>query len=221
MAAARLRLLIVEDHPETRELMTELLATYGYDVTAVESAERGLEELRSRAYAVVISDHWLEGGETGTWLLCTASAEGLLDETRAIMCSAERRLDGVPDGIPLMRKPIDFAALDGAIRQMIAEPPRSIRRKRATLYVTTSAASARARDQVARWRGQLEARGVEIVIVDLEKEPSRREAEADRVAATPLLVLQGESVCARLIGALDEADVDELLDVVAPRARVG
>jgi DNA-binding NtrC family response regulator len=217
MADVRLRLLIVEDHAETRELMTELLAAYGYEVTAVESAELGLDELRSNAYDVVVSDHWLEGGETGTWLLCTAAAEGLLDRTRAIMCSAERRLDGVPDGVPFMRKPIDFAALDEAIRNLVSEPPRSMRRTRAILYVTTSAASARAREQVSRWRTELAARGVEIVVVDLEEDPSRKEAEADRVAATPVLVLHGESVCARLIGALEDADVDALLDVVAPR----
>lgn len=217
MADVRLRLLVVEDHEETRELMTELLGAYGYDVLAVESAERGLDELRSHAYDVVVSDHWLEGGATGTWLLCTAAAEGLLDRTRAIMCSAERTLDGVPDGVPLMRKPIDFAALDASIKRMLEAPARSTRRTRAILYVTTSAASARAREQVNRWRGHLEQRGVEIVVVDLEKEPARQEAEADRVAATPVLVLHGESACARLIGTLDDADVDELLEVVAPR----
>jgi CheY-like chemotaxis protein len=217
MVDARSRLLIVEDHVDTRELMAELLAVYGYEVTAVESAERGLEELRSHAFDVVVSDHWLEGGETGTWLLCTAAAEGLLDHTRAIMCSAERSIEGVPHGVPFMRKPLDFAALDESIRRMLAEPPRSLRRMRATLYVTTSAASARARAQVSRWRGDLEARGVEIVVVDLEKEPSRAEAERDRVGATPVLVLHGAAACARFVGALDDANVDELLDVVAPR----
>lgn len=217
MADARLRLLIVEDHAETRELMEQLLDAYGYGVTAVDSAERGIEELRSNRYDVVVSDHWLEGGETGTWLLCTAAAEGLLDRTRAIMCSAERKVDGVPEGVPFMRKPIDFAALDQAIKRLVDEPPRSLRRARATLYVTTSAASARARVQVERWRDDLAARGVEILVVDLEKDPSRREAEADRVAATPVLVLHGDCACARLVGALDDANVDELLDVVSPR----
>src|SRR5687767_7231871 len=105
MTDARSRLLVVEDHAETRELMTELLGAYGYEVTAVDNAEDGIEELRSGCYDVVVSDHWLEGGETGTWLLCTAAKEGLLDQTRAIMCSAERKLDGVPEGVPLMRKP--------------------------------------------------------------------------------------------------------------------
>jgi DNA-binding NtrC family response regulator len=217
MADARSRLLVVEDHEETRDLMTQLLGSWGYDVTAVESAERGLEELRSSVYDVVVSDHWLDGAETGTWLLCTASAEGLLDQTRAIMCSAERRLDGVPEGVPFMRKPIDFRALDEAIQRMLAEPPRSIRRKRAILYVTTSAASARARDQVSRWRSELEARGVEIIVVDLEKDPSGGDVDADRVAATPVLIIEGERACARLVGTLDDVNVDELLDVVAPR----
>lgn len=218
MADARSRLLVVEDHEETRELMTDLLGTWGYSVTAVESAERGLEELRSNSYDVVVSDHWLEGGETGTWLLCTASAEGLLDNTRAIMCSAERRLDGVPEGVPLMRKPIDFHALDEAIKRMLSEPPRSMRRKRAILYVTTSAASARAQDQISRWRSDLEARGVEIVIVDLEKHPTSGGVDADRVAATPMLVVEGEAACTRFIGTLEDVNVDEVLDVVGPRS---
>lgn len=218
MAEARSRLLVVEDHAETRELMTDLLGSWGYDVTAVESAESGLEELRSNSYDLVVSDHWLDGGETGTWLLCTASAEGLLDHTRAIMCSAERRLEGVPEGIPLMRKPIDFHALDEAIKQLLSEVPRSTRRKRAILYVTTSAASARAQGQISRWRSDLEARGVEIVIVDLEKHPTSGEVDADRVAATPMLVVEGEGACTRYIGTLEDVKVDELLDVVAPRA---
>lgn len=218
MADARSRLLVVEDHEETRELMTALLGSWGYQVTAVESAERGLDELRTNAYDLVVSDHWLDGGETGTWLLCTASAEGLLDRTRAIMCSAERRLDGIPEGVPFMQKPIDFRALDEAIQRMLAEPPRSIRRKRAILYVTTSAASARAQDQISRWRGDLEGRGVEIVIIDLEKHPTSGGIDPERVATTPVLIVEGERACARLVGTLEDVNVDELLDVVDPRA---
>lgn len=98
--------------------MTEFLARFGYDVTAVESAERAIERLRAEHYDVVVSDHWLEGGETGTWLLCTAEAEGLLERTHAIMCSAEWKLEGVPDGIPLMQKPIDVYALDETIKKI-------------------------------------------------------------------------------------------------------
>jgi hypothetical protein len=101
---------------------------------------------------------------------------------------------------------------------MLAEPPRSIRRKRAILYVTTSAASARAQDQISRWRGDLEGRGVEIVIIDLEKQPTSGGIDPERVATTPVLIVEGERACARLVGTLEDVNVDELLDVVDPRA---
>lgn len=149
MPEARLRLLVVEDHAETRELMTELLGVHGYDVVAVDSAERGIERLRSERFDVVVSDHWLDGGETGTWLLCTAAAEGLLESTCAIMCSAERKLEA-PEGVPLLRKPVDFTALDQTIKRMLAEPPRSMTRQREMLDATIPVARARAPHRRAR-----------------------------------------------------------------------
>lgn len=99
-------MLVVEDHDETRELLRELLVASGYDVVGGATAEDGLHELRSGRYDVVVSDHWLDRGRTGGWMLGAAAAEGLLSRTPAIMCTAERRVSDLPDGVPIMSKPV-------------------------------------------------------------------------------------------------------------------
>lgn len=224
-ASDRISVLVVEDHPETLDLMCEMLGAHGYDPTGVATAEDGLRELRSRRYAVVISDHWLDRGETGTWMLCTAAHEGLLAHTAAIMCSAERRIDGVPDGVPVLTKPIDFPKLLSAVERLLdgAPPPAAASpsavandhaRATATLYVTTTSASARARRRVEQWRSGLENAGVDVDVVDLEREPACSEADDDRVAATPVLVVHKDGTYARLVGALDETTVEDVLDLL-------
>ncbi len=224
-ASDRISVLVVEDHPETLDLMCEMLAAHGYDPMGVATAEEGLRELRSGRYAVVISDHWLDRGETGTWMLGTAAHEGLLAHTAAIMCSAERRIDGVPDGVPVLTKPIDFPKLLSAIERLLdgAPPPEAPApavvandhaRASATLYVTTTSASARARRRMEQWRSELERAGIDVDVVDLEREPARADADDDRVAATPVLVVHKEGTSARLVGALDETTVEDVLDLV-------
>lgn len=174
-ASDRISVLVVEDHPETLDLMCEMLAANGYDPTGVATAEDGLHELRSGGYAVVISDHRLDRGETGTWMLCAAANEGLLERTAAIMCSAERRLDGVPNGVPVLAKPIDFPKLLSAIDRLLDETPSGAprvasdrTRATATLYVTTTDASAHARRRIEESRPGLARADVDVV--DLERE---------------------------------------------------
>jgi hypothetical protein len=87
-------------------------------------------------------------------------------------------------------------------------------RASATLYVTTTSASARARRRIEQWRSELERAGIDVGVVDLEREPARADADDDRVAATPVLVVHKEGTSARLVGALDEMTVEDVLDLV-------
>lgn len=220
-APDRISVLVVEDHPETLDLMCEMLEANGYAATGVASAEEGIEELRTGRYALVISDHWLDRGATGTWMLCTAANEGLLSRTAAIMCSAERRLDGVPSGVPVLTKPVDFTKLLSAIERLLAERPvqrapvaNDHARATATLYVTTTVASERARRRIEEWRGGLERAGIEVAVVDLEREPQSAGADVHRITKTPVLVVHNGDANARLVGALDDATVEDVIDLV-------
>ncbi len=54
-------MLVVEDEPQMRALLTDNLEFEGYHVTAVESGEQALEELGRRAVSLVLVDVMLPG----------------------------------------------------------------------------------------------------------------------------------------------------------------
>ncbi|MDP2003383.1 MAG: response regulator [Desulfurivibrionaceae bacterium] len=61
-----LRVLVVEDHPATREILHKALESFSFQVTAVESGEKGLEEFRGAAktehpFDLLLLDYRLSG----------------------------------------------------------------------------------------------------------------------------------------------------------------
>ena len=56
-----IRILIVDDEPGIRESLSGVLEDEGYLCTALESAEKCLEELRRQTYEVLLLDVWLPG----------------------------------------------------------------------------------------------------------------------------------------------------------------
>lgn len=55
----RKRVLCVDDHKDTRELMGVLLDAYGYEPVIAASVTDALESARSGGLALCILDHWL------------------------------------------------------------------------------------------------------------------------------------------------------------------
>jgi two-component system, cell cycle response regulator DivK len=55
------RILVVEDDEKSRRLLSDVLGYHGYDVTAVESGEEGLEIARARALHAALLDIQLPG----------------------------------------------------------------------------------------------------------------------------------------------------------------
>ncbi len=65
-----LDILVVDDEPDIRELIAGVLGDEGYSVRTAETAERALEEVRTRTPRLVILDVWLQGsGMDGLSLL--------------------------------------------------------------------------------------------------------------------------------------------------------
>jgi two-component system nitrogen regulation response regulator NtrX len=56
-----LDVLVVDDEPDIRELMAGVLGDEGYAVRTADTAERALDEVRSRTPRLVILDVWLQG----------------------------------------------------------------------------------------------------------------------------------------------------------------
>ena len=65
-----LDILVVDDEPDIRELISGVLEDEGYAVRTAETAERALEEVRTRTPRLVVLDVWLQGsGMDGLSLL--------------------------------------------------------------------------------------------------------------------------------------------------------
>lgn len=58
-----MRVLLVEDHRDTREVLARLLEHWGFDVVPVENLQKGLGSLEQGTFEAVVSDISLPDGE--------------------------------------------------------------------------------------------------------------------------------------------------------------
>ncbi len=113
------RILVVEDDPDIREALGEILVDEGYDVVAARCGDEGLRRLHSERFDVVVSDYSLPG-RTGTAMLRAAAADGCL-ASRAILMSAHPK-PVVDRGVTFLRKPLDLDELLREISEAIGPP---------------------------------------------------------------------------------------------------
>ena|ERR1700682_1050880 len=100
-----LRVLIVEDSPDVRWTLSELLTDEGYEVETAESAEDGLSRLAGGQFQLVITDYKLPT-QTGVWMLQEAAKARLLAGSKVLLITGEANPDGVA-GLKVLPKPID------------------------------------------------------------------------------------------------------------------
>jgi DNA-binding response OmpR family regulator len=70
-----MRILLVEDHKDTRQILTRLLTHWGFDVAPAETLKRGLDQLKGQPFDVILSDIGLPDG-TGYTLVNEARRRG-------------------------------------------------------------------------------------------------------------------------------------------------
>jgi CheY-like chemotaxis protein len=61
-SVARKRILCVDDHEDTRDMMCVLLGEYGYEAVIAASVPDALERARVGGFALCILDHWITEG---------------------------------------------------------------------------------------------------------------------------------------------------------------
>ena len=165
-----MRVLIVEDDPDGRELLGQLFRMRGWDVTQVPTTQAAMIELRRGGIDVVVSDENLEG-HSGASMLRWASAEGLLCNVGVLMYTAERGRLEVPPGVRVLRKPLGILKLldearavatrDHRAETAVAPPPPSSRtRARQTRELPVSEASVRRSSSSRALRDQVDAEDV-------------------------------------------------------------
>jgi len=117
-------ILVVEDNPDNRKLVTWILEDEGYHVICVPTAEEGLAALEQRAFDIVLMDISLPGmdGKEATrqirqnpnWKdlpVIALTAHAIKGEHEAIMAS------GVTD---LITKPLDEEQLLNRLAELLA-----------------------------------------------------------------------------------------------------
>ena len=120
-----IRILLVEDHPDTREMLTIALQGRGAEVAAVSSAAEALKALDRRQPHVIVSDIGLNGDDGYELLRRIRALEaGRRDLTPAIavtaLSGAEDRDRALAAGYQRhLAKPLDVAVLARVVVQLV------------------------------------------------------------------------------------------------------
>jgi len=126
-AAARTRILLIEDEPSVAQFLRTALERRGYEVTASASAADGLQLLASGDFRGVISDFRTPGGINGAdvqdWLrrhrpelasrIIFITGDTASEETSALLAQA---------GTPCVEKPFRVHQLMAAVEKTIGRP---------------------------------------------------------------------------------------------------
>ncbi|HEX2972369.1 MAG TPA: MASE3 domain-containing protein [Tepidisphaeraceae bacterium] len=114
--------LLVEDHEDTRRLMSRLLGSMNCTVQAAGSVEAAMQAARQQAFDLVVSDLGLPDG-SGLELMRQLQAQYGLRGICLSGYGAERDVAASKEAgfLEHLTKPVDFGKLQGAIERIAAE----------------------------------------------------------------------------------------------------
>jgi len=196
--AAGLRVLLVDDDDDTRDLLRFVLAQDGYLVEDVQNAESALEHLRQGSYRLVVTDYDLPG-KTGAQLLRQATLERLLEGCAVLVVTAHSDPADVGEA-PVIHKPLDVEAFRRQVRGILEThgsasvsagkgAPAGAAAVTIVLYVHRDTPPSRRAERNAREiLGRIGEAGVRFELRDVAEHPS--EAEADRIVFVPTIVVK-------------------------------
>jgi DNA-binding response OmpR family regulator len=219
-------ILLVEDEPDIRELLSTLLRLAGFEPTVCSSAEMGLEQLREQPFDLVLTDYALPR-RTGGWLIQQAKAEGLLEATPVVVVTAHPNPPDM-DGYEIICKPFDLDELVNRVKQRLEDTARRLppptaggngRPRRPgdndgecpepvelVLYVSAySPKSAAAIKNIKQVISRYRSSSVRLTIYDLSQDPDA--GKADSVAFTPTLVKRSPGPRTFILGHITNPDL--------------
>jgi two-component system cell cycle response regulator CpdR len=104
-----MRILLVEDDPNTLALLGTLLNMEGHNVDSCAGSALALQRLRSEPYSLLLTDHVMPGM---TGLELTRAARALQAQIRCMIMSGHAPPDGAElHVIEWLTKPLDIDAL--------------------------------------------------------------------------------------------------------------
>ena len=123
-------ILVIEDEPTVRDMLTATLKAKGHRVVAVSNGQSALDLLAKNGLRpdLLISDYTLPGKFTGVEIAATLRST-LGWQMPAIILSGDVRSETQRDigekGLFNLVKPVDAATLSSLIEQLLASPPRA------------------------------------------------------------------------------------------------
>lgn len=106
-----LRVLVVEDDPGTRRVLSALLRQEGYEVEPCEDGVSALERLRTSRYDAVVTDYVMP---TITGLDVAREAREVRSISHCVIVSGHAPPDDRPE-VAWLSKPVDLDALVGLL----------------------------------------------------------------------------------------------------------
>jgi CheY-like chemotaxis protein len=119
------RILVVEDHGDTRRVLSTLLDRWGFDVSTAESLKSGLAFVNAKEFDVIVSDIALPDG-TGYALVYEAKRKQTALKAIAITgyhSSADVEIGKVSGFDYHLTKPFDCHALRTILSELQPKPP--------------------------------------------------------------------------------------------------
>lgn len=216
-ATSSVRILVVEDQDDMRGMLVVALELDGHTVDEASNAHDGLKRLQQQRYNLVLSDYAMPGG-TGAWMIQEAMRQGLMEDTAAVIVTAQPDLNDL-DHVAVISKPLDLDGFLEQIRRVLSATGGTSRgskremsgstashRIELTLYISSaSPASVQAKRNLERVLERFDRTQVKFTICDLVREPLA--GEADRIAFTPTLVKRYPEPRMWVLGNLREPEI--------------
>lgn len=129
----KIKVLVVEDNPDLNDLLRDTLVTRGFQVTTVDTAEKGLDILSTEEFRLIILD-WELPGKSGLELCAAARTQGVSSSILFLTARSDidDRLSGLDTGgDDYLTKPFEMREMLARISALLRRaptPPRTVLR---------------------------------------------------------------------------------------------
>ena len=116
----KLRILLVEDHPDTRHILSHLLRHFGYYVDSAESYQLALQLLAISQFHVLLSDIALPDGDGCNLVRAAKQTQALVSIALSAYSSRQDIERGMEAGFDYyLSKPLDVRELRTILNQIV------------------------------------------------------------------------------------------------------
>jgi CheY-like chemotaxis protein len=114
------RILVVDDEPMVRALISRALTDAGYEVVAVADGRAALDAARSAQFDLIVTNNYMPGLNGPELIARVRQDFPSLPILHIDDISRRRAEQDLPDDVPTVYKPFSVATLREAVRKLLA-----------------------------------------------------------------------------------------------------